>query len=89
MRGDTEGPAEHEDEVQWEEFATVKSVAHFWPLGDLIGDSKECVTHWHGRLLFAWIVKGDNKQGGASSSPLLSCPFPRFSSPGLSVISHP
>lgn len=26
------GPAEHEDEVWWKELATVKAVAHFWPL---------------------------------------------------------
>lgn len=33
MRADTEGPAEHGDEVRREELAAVKSVAHFFPLG--------------------------------------------------------
>lgn len=73
MQGDTEGPAEHGDEVRREELAAVKSVAHFFPLGTWW--QPKCVTHWHGSLLFVWIVRGDNKQAGwgASTSPLLAC----------------
>lgn len=36
----------------------------------------DCVTHWHGSMLFVWIVRGITNNGGQLlllSSPLLAC----------------